>query len=153
MTQQTYTTTDLLCKEQEQQGFPLIWELAVEVLRPRETWKHLMVTRGEIRHCLLCGTIAPEAENGGQCTWRPTIRGANGYPLAMPELAERLVKKAMPYRVLRAIAIQNRIQPGKAELDANVCAPLYSWFIFDATPAERCVCALMALLPERIKVQ
>lgn len=178
----TYTPSDLLSPEQEQQGFPLIRELAGEVLNPGPTWHKLAyiqtpneITRitgllvdGEINHiypkayCTKCRVLAQR-----ESPWAGDVRGAlsaktckvtDAAAGSMPDITERLVVKLQaidddPAHPGARMARWYFMLESAIEEIWQLEGPdeQFPWWLM-STAAERCVCALMALLPEKVQV-
>jgi len=74
----------------------------------------------------------------------------------MPVMAEQLLRKIPSrerYKIFEAIPKVHEFgyTPGFSSIDENEYR--YAMWFFWATPAERAVCCLLALLPEKVKVQ
>lgn len=173
MTQPTYTPSELLAPEQEQRDFPLIRELAGEVLNPRP-WRHEDVldfphgcnsidTSDQVWLCEKCGAVfgklVIEQDMDRYNAWLdgpcPGPHSAEG---SLPDITERLVKK-IAYEPSDMDSFEplyeavTEICP-LAWASENLYAMVgrWMWFGLGATAAQRAVCCLMSLLPEQVKV-
>jgi hypothetical protein len=136
----TYTTTQLLA------DVLIIRRLAGEVLNPDKI-QHKYVYQED---CGKCGVLCWDRINGGRAL--PALKvpcipdPAEG---SLSDIAELLVKKVMEKMgiTIFLFTVRTYLHPSWDGYRAEAC-----WFAFDATPAEKCVCCLLALLPEKVRI-
>jgi hypothetical protein len=126
MTDIAYTIPELLSLEQAEKGHPLIRELAGEVLKPVQP-----VCTGRV---------------DAKCDGCPNLLAHAPVTDPLPVVAEQLAKK------LTSSDVTDKLLLSAVESIApNRRYGWKTWWIYDATSAEKAVCALAAL--GKVKVQ
>lgn len=147
MTDTLYTVQELLADEDKRR------RAAGEVLA-NQPWPHTELGKSGV--CSKCGKIIAKRESYyhenveyDQLVWFDTT------PCPVPDPApgsEADIAQALVRKVSRDGSVGRCLEMVRVYLKPSWEG--YSneagWFAFDATPAERIVCCLMALLPERI---
>jgi hypothetical protein len=133
-------------------GEALLRRLAGEVLKPGP-WKHDLSEKRsgdydnqlEDRICVRCGASEFLHQTDGPCT----VPDSPADPL--PVIAERLVKRIESDKLecymedaTRALRVTIPTEKGKW---------LWIWYVMYATPTDQIICCLLALLPDRVKIE